>query len=296
MNFKINNLFILFTLFLSISVNSLAQLNYNFQQKKSNILNIDSFQLNSYEYNGKNFKIAFFDPKYIKLKVQYSDKSSESFKDLSKQKNFVMAVNGVTVSGDKPQGDLKGENLDYINNPIKIYQLIGDQTAVNLRHSLAITENNEVNIVKGGIKTKSGPNRSSNSFNHDKYKYFINGAALLFDGHNFLNEKSFLNYFIMNNDKDLIKNMIPESNSPRTVLGITTDNKIVLGSFSEGKYGDGIGFTGFEVYQVLKSFGATKALMFDGGSASAMFTKKQGFVSVPKNEYHYNSSFISVFE
>ncbi|MFN8576406.1 MAG: phosphodiester glycosidase family protein [Candidatus Sericytochromatia bacterium] len=269
----------------------------NFKLRETlNISKSNYLKLGIYENRERIFKIVFFDPKYIQFKIQFSDKSPKSFASLSQQKNFLLGFNGITISDNKPQGDIKGEDLEFSNKPIKIYQLKNDQTAVNLRHSIGITENNEIEIVKGGIKLKNKVNRSNNAFNHDKYKFFINGASLLFNEHIFLNEKSFLIYYRMNNDKDLIKNMIPESYSPRTAIGITNDNKVVIASFSEGKYGDGIGFNAFEVYQTLKNLGCVKGLMFDGGSAASMFSEKFGFLSKPKNEYMYNSSFLTIFD
>lgn len=304
----------IFGLNLLFTMNSYAQEN-NYQPEKVPKVFLNEYNLSSEKYltqskfvsfslyfnskkdPGKTIKIISFDPKVIDVVIQYSPKSPKHFISLLEQPNIVAAINGVTVADFEPQGDIKGQDLDLANKQVNIYQLKKDVSAANERHSVGIKHDGTVDIVRGRIKLKNGISRSNLSIQNDKYKYFINGAALLMNNQNFTDEQAFLKAFAINNDKDLIKNMIPDAQSPRTVLGITKQGKVIIASFGEGKFGDGYGFSGFDVYKVLRSLNVNKAVMFDGGSASAMITKdSNGYVSHPKADYTVNASFITIFD
>lgn len=245
----------------------------------------------------KAVKIINFDPRVIDFVVQFSIYRPKHFTAILEQTGFVAAVNGITISFLKPQGDIKGQDLDYSGNEVAVYQVEGDESVANLRYSVGVKNNGMVEILKGGIKILKGQPRSNLSKNPDYYKYFINGASLLFNNENLRNEEEFFRTFYINNDKDLSKNMIPAADAPRTALGITENDKVIIGSFGEGKFGDGHGVTAYDIYRIFKLLDVKQAVMFDGGSATAMVTKKHnGYVTHPSSEHGVNVSFISIFD
>lgn len=245
----------------------------------------------------KMVKIINFDPRVIDLVVQFSINRPKHFTAILEQPGFVAAINGITISFLKPQGDIKGQDLDYSGNDVTVYQVEHDESLANLRHSVGVKHNGMIEILKGGIKVLNGQPRSNKSKNPEDYKYFISGASILFNNENFKNEHEFFRAFYINNDRDLTKNMIPDSEAPRTALGITENNKVIIGSFGEGKFGDGKGVTAYDVYKIFKSLKVKQAVMFDGGSAAAMVTKKHnGYVTHPSPDHTANVSFISIFD
>lgn len=245
----------------------------------------------------KSMKILNFDPRVIDFVVQYAVNSPKHFTTILEQPGFVAAINGITISFLKPQGDIKGQDLDYSGNAVNVYQVEGDESLANMRHSVGVRHNGTIEILKGGIKVLNGQPRSNQAKNPGDYKYFINGVSILFNNETFKDEKEFLKTFYNNNDRDLTKNMIPNTEAPRTALGITENDKVIIGSFGEGKFGDGYGVTTYDIYKLFKLMNVKQAVILDGGSATAMVTKKHnGYVTHPSNDHELNVSFISIFD
>lgn len=255
----------------------------------------------------KDMRVIEFDPKSIKLEFQFADKAAntKSFNPsdknfIGKQDKFIAAVNGATFYAGMINGDGKTDNNIYKSS---------NRSAATQRYAITIKDG-KPEILRGGIDTKDIDVSTGKpvQVSRDKLPFFINGGALLFTGNDkFKNEaefnQSFLDRHISPDRKDVkyneikgktdekgkfvesfIDNMRIDTRAPRTVMGITENNKMVMVTFGDGD--SYVGANGFEMYKALRNLGVVEAVMFDGGGATAMVTKDtKGKTSVTSPDY-----------
>lgn len=256
----------------------------------------------------KDMRVIEFDPKSTKLEIQFNKKpgAEKSFKPSDKnfignQNKFIAAVNGSTFYAGQINGDEKTDNNIYTSS---------NRSASSQRYGIAI-KNGKPEILRGGLDTKDidVSTGSPKTVNRDKLPFFINGGALLFTANDkFKNETDFnqafldrhisplhkdVNYSDIKGKKDangkfvesFIDNMRIDTRAPRTVMGITSENKMVMVTFGDGK--SYVGANGFEMYKALRNLGVVEAVMFDGGGATGMVTKdSKGQVSATSPDYN----------
>lgn len=81
--------------------------------------------------------------------------------------------------------------------------------------------------------------------------------------------------YLVKNEQNVAKNFDPiigltTNREPRTLLGVTENNKLVILVVDGRKPGVSVGLTGYEAAELMMEFGCTDAVLLDGGASSTM--------------------------
>ncbi|HBY19909.1 MAG: hypothetical protein A2Y24_03165 [Clostridiales bacterium GWE2_32_10] len=204
--------------------------------------------------------IDFFD---VNMKFYANDNLIFNIKHLNKITNFdvPVVIDNSNLMKDTNEIDALYKGLYKIvveNNVITKFSTKGEV--------VKIPENGYVIVMKEkAIFEKSkilaiGQNARldiNTSINTDKVKYAISGSVKI------LENGQVVNRGVPNTGKN-----------PRTAIGITKDNKIILLAI-DGRSNESIGVTHEELATLIESYGAYNALNFDGGGSTTMVLKSQ---------------------
>ncbi len=240
--------------------------------------------------NGRNFKayyaIADMSTGNIELKATLATSTKTPSKHIADatSETFYAMTNGGYFSGTSSyslvidRGTKNAENITYLTRGIYSYSVTRGAFGVTQSQIPAVkwvSGGLAYNIPSPNVEGESAQMSPSQTFpmQAEQWNPFtaIGGAPILLKNGNYtfdmtttLSGKYMTNYELL--QSDIFSTSI---RPPRTVIGSTADNKIIL-FVCDGRQTHSDGATILELAQILKGLGCVNALNLDGGGSSAI--------------------------
>ncbi|WP_185154335.1 phosphodiester glycosidase family protein [Fulvivirga sp. M361] len=194
----------------------------------------------------------------LEMKVVYLDSGLQKTSVFGEQNDALAAING-TFFNIKEGGSvcllMANSKIINVNDP-----------ALNPQHGngiIAMDSNKKVSV----IATPEGGTESLKSFQ----EVMSSGPLLLQNG-------AFM---------ELVQDKFNLNRHPRTAVGITDDNHLVLLT-ADGRNAEAAGLSTKELAEFMKALGCMDALNLDGGGSTTLWTKSKGVVNFPSDNKSFD--------